>query len=65
MIYSIIKNSIRFRSFSSMSSQIDKAVASVLNIDPSNATLAGSAGSGDSSAVASKIKANMPDGSEK
>ena len=48
-----------------MSSQIDSAVASVLNIDPSNAILAGSAGSGDSSATASKIKATMPDGSEK
>jgi protein-ribulosamine 3-kinase len=65
MLYSAIKNAIRIRPFSTMSSQIDSAVAAVLNIDPSNAVLAGSAGSGDSSATASKIKATMPDGFEK
>ena len=53
------------RSFSSMPSQIDSAVASVLKIDPSDATIAGTGGGGCSSASASKIKAAMPDGSEK
>jgi hypothetical protein len=48
-----------------MPSQIDSAVASVLKIDPSDATIAGTGGGGCSSASASKIKAAMPDGSEK
>jgi hypothetical protein len=63
MTLSALKRAIR--PSSTMSSQIDSAVASVLKIDPSNATLAGTGGGGCSSASASKIKAMMPDGSEK
>jgi hypothetical protein len=62
MNQSAVKRAIR--SFSSMPSQIDRAVASVLKIDPSNATLASTGGGGCSSASASKIKAMMPNGSE-
>jgi hypothetical protein len=63
MLLSTAKRAIR--SFSDIPSQIDSAVASVLKIDPSHATLAGTGGGGCSSASASKIKAAMPDGSEK
>jgi hypothetical protein len=63
MNLSALKRAIR--PFSTMSSHIDSAVASVLKIDPSNATLAGTGGGGCSSASASKIKATMPDGYEK
>jgi hypothetical protein len=63
MLASVKKEAIR--SFVSMPSQIDSAVASVLKIDPSDATIAGTGGGGCSSASASKIKAAMPDGSEK
>lgn len=53
------------RSLSSMPAHIDSAVASVLGIDPSNASMAGTGGGGCSSAASSRIRATLPDGSEK
>lgn len=44
---------------------LDSAVAAVLQIDPSNASVSSAGGGGMSSASTAKITATLPDGSEK